>query len=102
MHVVQILLPLRDNQGEPFARELFERVRSELAQRFGGVTAYLRAPAEGHWRDRDGAFERDEVVIVEVMCDELDRPWWSSYREQLAQTFGQQELVARALAAEAL
>ena len=68
----------------------------------GGVTAFLRAPADGLWRDDEGALEPDEVVILEVMCEELDRPWWASYRERLARELEQKELVVRAIPIETL
>jgi len=101
MHLVQLLLPLHDNAGRAFGRELYERIRRELTAHFGGVTAFLRAPAEGHWQDAAGDLALDDVVIVEVMC-ELDRAWWSRYREHLAEEFDQQELVARAMPIEIL
>ena len=49
MHLVQILLPLTDNEGHPFPREEFEHLKHELAERFKGVTAFLQSPAEGIW-----------------------------------------------------
>ncbi|MET0398000.1 MAG: hypothetical protein ABW277_14460 [Longimicrobiaceae bacterium] len=67
MHLVQILLPVRDNEGRAFGRDAFARVRGELTDRFGGVTAHLRSPAEGAWRDPGGEVDRDDVVILEVM-----------------------------------
>ena len=70
MHVVEILLPLRDNEGNPFPRASLDRVRHELTERFGGVTAHLRAPAAGAWKDDEGDVARDDVVIVEVMADD--------------------------------
>ena len=97
MHLVQLLLPLRDNAGVPFPRAAFEQVRAELTERYGGVTAYLRSPASGVWRDEGGEVARDEVVMVEVMVERLDRPWWAEYRRSLEQRFRQAELVARAL-----
>jgi hypothetical protein len=102
MHLVQLLLPVRDPSGRPFKRQVFEGFRSELTERFGGVTAFLRAPAEGLWRDDEGALEPDEVVILEVMCEELDRTWWASYRERLAGELEQKELVVRAIPIETL
>jgi hypothetical protein len=48
-YLVQILLPIYDNQGSKLASEFYSRVRSELTERFGGLTAYTRAPAEGLW-----------------------------------------------------
>jgi hypothetical protein len=66
MHLVQILLPLYDNQKRPLDRGLFERVRGELTERFGGVTAHLRSPAVGAWKESDGEVARDDVVTYEV------------------------------------
>lgn len=102
MYLVQLLLPLRHANGQPVPRSLFERVRDQLTHSFGGVTAYLRAPAEGLWRAEGGTVEPDEIVILEVMCDALDRAFWSQYREALARELGQQELVVRALPMQAL
>ena len=102
MHLVQLLLPLYDNDRRPFPRAQFAAVRAELTERFGGVTAYIRAPAQGLWQDDDGDVERDDVAIHEVMVEELDRAWWAAYRERLRRAFGQEELVVRALPAERL
>ncbi|HEU0013133.1 MAG TPA: hypothetical protein VFQ45_05590 [Longimicrobium sp.] len=102
MHLVEIFLPLRDNQGRAFARAELDRVRAELTEQFGGVTAHLRAPASGAWTDEEGSVERDDVVIVEVMVDALDRGWWARYRRNLEQRFRQDEMVVRAIACERL
>ncbi len=102
MHLVQILLPLYDNDGRSFTHEQFNRVRDELTAAFGGVTAYRRSPAEGVWKDDSGAVARDDVVILEVMAERLDRAWWQRYRDELAARFRQQELVIRATACERL
>jgi hypothetical protein len=102
MHVIEILLPLRDNEGKPFPRADLDRVRHELTDRFGGVTAHLRAPAAGAWKDDEGDVERDDVVIVEVMAEELDRAWWTGYRRELESRFRQDEILIRATACERL
>ena len=96
MYLVQLLLPLYDNTGRRVSREAFARVRDELTQRFGGVTAFLRSPAQGTWVDPGGGVERDEIVVCEVMVETLDRAWWADYRRALEALFGQQELVVRA------
>jgi hypothetical protein len=101
MHLVQILLPLSDNAGNRFPRELYGRVRSELTERFGGLTAFTRAPAEGLWTE-GGETSRDEIVIFEVMTKELDRDWWRSYRRDLEGRFRQDVIVIRAQAIEAI
>jgi hypothetical protein len=97
VYLIQILLPLRDNQQQPFQRDEFERVRRELAERFGGVTFYARSPAVGVWKDGDGDESRDEVVVAEVMAAHQDREWWRLYRETLERRFRQDQVVVRAL-----
>ncbi|MDB5752065.1 MAG: hypothetical protein JWP65_2486 [Ramlibacter sp.] len=101
MHLVQILLPLRDNAGDPLPHALFAAVRQELVERFGGMTAYTRAPASGVWDD-GGDVERDDIVVYEVMADALDRGWWAGYRAGLEQRFAQEDIVVRAQAIERL
>jgi hypothetical protein len=66
------------------------------------VTAYTRAPAEGTWEDAGGRPQREDVVVVEVMADELDRSWWRTYARELATRFAQEELIVRAIAFESL
>jgi len=95
MHLVQILLPLQDNQGRPLSHALFAQVREELVERFGGLTAYTRAPASGVWQE-GGEKQRDDIVVYEVMDDALDRGWWAACREGLEQRFAQEEVVVRA------
>lgn len=101
MYLVQILLPLYDNEGRAFGKEMFDGVRDRLAERFGGVTAYRRSPAEGVWK-QEGAVNRDNVVIYEVMAEELEREWWREYGASLAALFRQEEMMIRALRAERL
>jgi hypothetical protein len=101
MHLVQILLPLRDDHGDPFPRADFARVRAELVERFGGVTAYLQAPAQGVWKD-EGEVEHDEIVVLEVMVDALERRWWRRYCDELRRRFRQEALVIRAMKMERL
>ena len=102
MLLVEILLPVADNRGNPFPRGAFDRVRRELTERFGGVTAFLRAPASGLWRDDDGVVRHDEVAIFEVMAEALDEAWWRDYRRKLEERFAQDEIVVRAVEARRL
>lgn len=100
--LIQLILPVYDNEGQPFTRDETARVRRELTDRFGGVTAFTRAPAVGMWEDEAGRTHRDDVVIVEVMADTLDRAWWKEYGEELARRFKQQAMVVRAMQFESL
>lgn len=97
MHLVQILLPLRDNEGNAFPSELYAGVHATLKERFGGMTAYSRAPAEGVWKDA-GATVHDDIMVLEVMAGELDRAWWRGFREELERQFRQDAIVVRAQA----
>jgi hypothetical protein len=97
MYLVQILLPVYDNEGHPFDASQYLHLRAELADRFGGVTAYMRAPARGVWKDDAGETTKDDIVIFEVMTRDLDRDWWTAFRKDLEARFRQESLIVRAL-----
>ena len=101
MHVIEIFLPLTRSDGSDQPRALFGALRRELVERFGGLTAFTRAPAEGLW-DSDGGVERDAIVIFEVLAETIDRAWWAALRARLERDFGQEEVLIRASAAERL
>jgi hypothetical protein len=94
MHLVQILLPTADNAGRRFPQEMFEALRRELTERFGGATVFSQAPAEGFWRDGEGT-AKDLIVIFEVMVDDLDEGWWRDKRAALEGDFRQEVIVIR-------
>src|SRR5919198_413592 len=95
MYLIQILLPLYDNSGNPFPQHEYTRVRDELTERFGGITAYVRSPAEGLWRGNPPLTIRDDIVIYEIMTEKLDRNWWQGYRKGLSLRFRQDLLIVR-------
>lgn len=95
MFLIQILLPLYANDGKPFPQPEFEQVRDELTELFGGITTYVRSPAEGLWKESGRKTVHDDIVIYEVMTERLDRPWWHNYRAELASRFQQEVLIVR-------
>ncbi len=101
MHLIQILLPLADNSGRRFGGDAYGQVRQELADRFGGITSFTRAPAEGVWKE-SGRTSRDDIVVFEVMTRDIDRAWWERYRATLEQRFEQEAIVVRALRVDML
>jgi hypothetical protein len=101
MHLVEILLPVRDNDGRRFGEDMFSAVRQHLTDHFGGVTAFMRAPAHGT-NESNGTVQHDDIVIFEVMTDTLERKWWATYRRELERRFAQDEIVIRASAMERL
>lgn len=95
MYLIQILLPLYDNLGQAFPQSDYASVREELTERFGGITTYLRSPAEGSWQESPLLTIHDEIVIYEVMTEALDREWWRLYREKLSRSYRQDVLIVR-------
>jgi hypothetical protein len=47
MNLIELFLPLADNDGSSFAPSEFAKVRNTLIHKFGGLTTFARAPAEG-------------------------------------------------------
>ena len=101
MVLIQLLLPT-SGASNPEAVALLSETRRELAERFTGVTAYLRSPAKGLWTAPDGQIEHDDVVMVEVVADTLDRAWWRTYAATLAKRFRQESIHLRAIPVELL
>ncbi|MBT9568629.1 MAG: hypothetical protein IV085_10065 [Thiobacillus sp.] len=101
MHLIQLLIPIYDNEGRPFPRTRFDGVRAHLIDRFGGLTAFVQSPALGLWKDAEnGTTARDDMILVEVMVETFEREWWSAYRTDLERIFRQDELVIRAIVCE--
>jgi hypothetical protein len=94
-HLIELFLPLADNEGRPFSRADHQAVEQMLADKFGGVTAYPRAPASGRWRSSDSDEQHDDLIIYEVMAEELDESWWLAYRKNLQDSFHQERILIR-------
>ena len=94
-HLVEILLPLKDASGEDFPAAYYDDLAKALVANFGGVTSFLRAPAEGRWHD-DGSTEHDDIVVIEVMARTFERAWWVALKARLEHLFSQDEVIIRA------
>jgi hypothetical protein len=101
-YLIQVLLPLQDNDGQPQPASLFRTIEAELTTVFGGVTAYTQSPARGRWVDHGGDVSKDEIVLIEVSTEEIDATWWAMLRERLATEFRQETIVIRATEIELL
>jgi hypothetical protein len=99
MVLIQLLLPTKGAAASD-AMTLLAETRRELADRFKGVTAYVRSPAKGLWTAPDGHTEADDVVMVEVVTQTFDRQWWRTYAAALAERFSQDTIHVRALPVE--
>ena len=95
MHLVEILLPVRDPDGRPFERAIYDGLAQRLIERFGGLTAHSRAPAAGLWKEDSGATQRDDIVVYEVMVEALEPAWWAALRRELEERLHQDEIVIR-------
>lgn len=95
MYLVELFIPLANNDGVSFPRGAFMQVEQVLTDRFGGLTSYPRAPASGLWGDSEDS-TRDDLLIYEVMTELLDKQWWDSYRKTLERQFQQEKVLIRA------
>ena len=96
-YLIEIFLPLTDGRGKRIPAASFRAVHAELADRFGGLTAHVRAPAVGVWKPKPKRrAERDVIVIYEVMTSRLNARWWARYRRALERRFAQDEILIRA------
>ena len=94
MYLIEIFLPLCDNQGAPFEPSGFADIRSTLTEKFGGLTAFSRAPADGMEKER-GRERHDALIVFEVMTDAPEHDWWSAYRQGLERRFRQDRILIR-------
>jgi hypothetical protein len=92
---VEIYLPMNDNQGTPFAEPVFTQIETALTEKFGGVTAYKRAPAQGRWKS-EGSTDADEIAIFEVIVGVLDKEWWNEFGRTLEERLGQEQILITA------
>jgi hypothetical protein len=93
MHLIHLLLPLHDNNQRAFEPKQFQAVRNELTEKFGGITAFVRSPAVGLWKEDRDNINRDEVIMFEIVSDDLNENWWRDYREKLEADFRQEEVL---------
>jgi len=101
MVLIQLLLPTNGAAAADGLAPLAE-TRRELADRFNGLTAYVRPPAKGSWTAPDGHTEEDDVVMVEIVTETFDRAWWRTYAATLATRFDQERIHVRAVPVDML
>ena len=91
----QIYLPRNQDNGKPFPPDLFNKVKKQLTEKFGGLTMYTRAPAKGLWQDEGEKTVSDDILIFEVMATAYDEAFWNSYKARLEKKFKQDEVLIR-------
>ncbi|MCE7886961.1 MAG: hypothetical protein DYH13_05590 [Alphaproteobacteria bacterium PRO2] len=102
MNLVQIFLPLFDDQKKIFSSDCFLSVKNQLIDEFGGMTAFTQSPATGLWQNTDDEVVKDRIVIFEVMTEKFDPEWWRSYRRLLEDQFKQDKIIIRTFQIETI
>jgi len=60
----QIIIPLADNQQQPFPEEIIERIKSQIISEFGGLTSFN---VIGYWKSGEKLYlDNDIVIIIDV------------------------------------
>lgn len=95
MLLLQILLPIKDEKGDPFPEHYFTDLREELAIKFGGITIYSRSQAKGLWKESGSSLVTDEMIINEIMMQEVDLPYWQAQKLRLQELLRQDEILMR-------
>lgn len=101
MQLVEVFLPLDTGSNTRVEQRWIEDLVAKLASRFGGATAFTREPAQGLWKE-DTIIQKDRIVVVEVMVDDLDEVWWKGYRKRLEAELEQEEILIRVTACRQL
>lgn len=94
MQIVEVFLPLNTGSGVSIGGDVIDGIIGGLADRFGGATAFTRAPAEGLWKQQ-AEIQKDRIIIIEVMVAEVDETWWKGYRGRLEAELEQEEVMIR-------
>ncbi len=102
MHLIQILLPLYNQDNNVFPEIYFTQIKTQLTEKLGGITTYSRSPATGFWKETDNKTVKDEIIVYKIMAPDLDRVWWQTYKQQLEKLFNQDEIIIRASAIDIL
>lgn len=100
--LVQIFLPLTDNNGQPFTGDWYVNISRELNECFNGVTVYQHAPVTGLWKQEERSTVKDELIIFEVMADNMDLAFWEPLKKQLEQQFSQESILIRSFSIQIL
>ena len=73
MFVIDILLPLPDERGQPFPAQSYDRLDQLLTERFGAVTSFSRSPGESAGRTAARREFRQEDIVIRSQPAELLR-----------------------------
>jgi inorganic pyrophosphatase len=95
--LIQLFLPVESNDGKPFPKQYFDRVKESLIKKFNGVSMFVNSPVNGMWEDQDKDIQKDKLVVYEVMADMIELSYWEKYKKDLEKQFKQDVIVVRCL-----
>jgi hypothetical protein len=90
-----LYLPLTDNEGRPFADELFDAVERRLLTRFGGLTSQQRDfPLRGIWQGESRLY-LDQVIVMTVLDFRRrgSTRFITQFKQALLREFAQEEIL---------
>ena len=89
-----IYLPLRYNDGREIDTEKFLEVRTELLERFRGITLLQETnPLQGLW-EHQGQRYSDEIITVTILDFARESPeFFTDYKEILKRRFEQIDIL---------
>ncbi|HYN55123.1 MAG TPA: hypothetical protein VES38_10505 [Methylotenera sp.] len=94
MHIVNIYLPQVNNEGIPFNEDIYLSIRTELIEKFGGLTQYDQVPTIGYWKENvNQPISKDLVIHYEVICNTLTKKYWADLRDRLESAFHQTQIL---------
>ena len=99
---IEILLPVYDNEGIALPTIEFAWVREILANAFGGVTFFPPPASRRIVEAGRRKSKRDQIVVIAVLVENMDRSWWERFRGDLERRFRQKVVVVTATTVEVL
>jgi len=89
----EFLVPLHDNEGNPFDPAEIVQVRDEITEKFGSLHFQPSAPYYGPWEHKGVVYEDKLLLfIVDGPPEETDVQWFQAYKEELKGRFRQLEI----------
>jgi hypothetical protein len=88
----EILLPLKHNDGQPVSAELIKLTKTDILERFDGVTMGPQAVV-GLWKQQGQLFEDEQIkLVVDVDDIEENQFFFSNLKTILLERFQQLEI----------
>ena len=89
----ELLIPLLDNEGQPFEAEKIVSVRNQLLSRFGGCRMEPLNPHIGSWTEAEQMYH-DQLLMytVDAPREDASLDWFIEYKESLKTEFKQVEI----------